>query len=252
MGSLIGSQFRNALAMRLNGTNQYGWVNNPTFKGNTTGCFSFWVKLDALFGSNNVDTLFSMGVNDAGNNTLLIIGVRRASTTGTNTYLSIQVQTTHGGTINGCSGTTTPMVAGAWMYCEVESTGTAWAMRINNVAQTMTQWVGVSNTGDWLGDLSGASHRFTIGTHYVSNAIGTTYFAGVLDEISYFDRTLTGPESTLLYNGGTPTNPYRAQFGSAWKSWWRCGDSRDTTSILYDEIGTNNITLVNTPTFVTP
>ena len=29
-------------------------------------------------------------------------------------------------------------------------------------------------------------------------------------------------------------------------------DSRDTNAILYDEIGTNNITLVNTPTLVTP
>ena len=144
------------------------------------------------------------------------------------------------------------MVAGAWMYCEVESTGTAWAMRINNVSQTMTQWIGASNTGDWFGDLSGASHKLTVGTHNVSNTIGSSYFAGVIDEINYFDRTLIGPESLFLYNAGVPLNPYRAGLGSAWKSWWRCGDSRDTNAILYDEIGTNNITLVNTPTFVTP
>ena len=251
MGSLIGSSFRNALAMRLNGTTQYGWVDNPTFKGNTTGCFSFWFKLDALFGSNNVDTLFSMGVNDGANDSTIIIGPRRLTATGSGTYMNIVTRTTNGGTNNGVIGTTTPLVAGAWMYCEVESNGTAWAMRINNVTQTLTAFSG-SNTGDWLGDISGSDHKLVIGNNYNTNALGTSWYAGVLDEICYINRTLTGPESTLLYNAGVPRNPYRAQFGSAWKSWWRCGDSRDTNAILYDEIGTNNIALVNTPTFVTP
>lgn len=250
MGSLIGSQFRNALAMRLNGTNQYGWVNNPTFKTDTAGCFSFWIKLDAVFAANGGQAIIGYGANDAANDAVFLIAVRRTTATGTGTYLAINTRTTHGGTNNGVSGTTTPLAAGAWTYCEIETNGTTWAMRINGVTQTMTAWVG-SNTGDWLGDISGASHKLVIGNHYNSNAIGSTWFAGVLDEINYFSA-ITGPESTLLYNGGTPTNPYRAQFGSAWKSWWRCGDSRDTNAILYDEIGTNNITLVNTPTLVTP
>lgn len=250
MGSLIGSQFRNALAMRLNGTNQYGWVNNPTFKTDTAGCFSFWIKLDAVFAANRGQAIFGYGANDAANDATLLITVRRTTATGTGTYLSINTRTTHGGTNNGVSGTTTPLAAGAWTYCEIETNGTTWAMRINGVTQTMTAWVG-SNTGDWLGDISGASHKMVIGNYYVSNAIGSDWFAGVVDEINYFSA-ITGPQSTLMYNGGTPTNPHRVQFGSAWKSWWRCGDSRDTNAILYDEIGTNNITLVNTPTFVTP
>jgi len=252
MGSLIGSSFRNALAMDMNGTTQYGYVNNPTFKANTTGCFSFWFKLDALFGSDGIQTFFSLGVNSVSNNSAMLIGVRRNSATGTGTYLSIQARTTNGGTTNGYSGTTTPLVAGSWMYAEVESNGTSWAMRVNNVSQTMTNWFGTTNTGDWLGDISGSDHKLTVGNNYVSNALGPSWFAGVLDEINYFDRTLIGPESLLLYNAGVPRNPYRLYAGSNWKSWWRCGDSRDTNAILYDEIGTNNITLVNTPTLVTP
>jgi len=254
MGSLIGSQFRNALAMRLNGTNQCGWVDNPSFKTDTSGCFSFWIKLDAVLAANGVQTIIGCGANDAANDAAILIGVRRVTATGTGTYLAINTRTTHGGTNNGVSGTTTPLAAGAWTYCEIETNGTTWAMRINGVTQTMTAWVG-SNTGDWLGDISGASHKMVIGNNYNSNAISSYWFAGVVDEISYFDRTLTGPESTLLYNGGTPTNPHRVQFGSAWKSWWRCGDSRDTNAILYDEIGNgNDFTLVNmdASNYITP
>lgn len=250
MGSLIGSSFRNALAMRLNGTNQYGWVNNPTFKADTSGCFSFWFKLDALFGSDGVYAIIGYGVNDVANNSTFLIGARRNIHTGTNTYLSILTRTTHGGTNNGVSGTTTPLAAGAWTYCEIETNGTTWSMRVNGVTQTIAAWIG-SNTGDWLGDLSGSDHRLVVGNNYNSNALTSAWFAGVVDEINYFSA-ITGPQSTLMYNGSTATNPHRAQFGSAWKSWWRCGDSRDTNAILYDEIGTNNITLVNTPTLVTP
>ncbi len=245
------ARYSNLWALRLNGTNQYGWMNNPTFKTDTSGCFSFWFKLDALFGANGFQTIIGYGVNNGANNSTITIGPRRLTATGSGTYMNIVTRTTHGGTNNGVIGTTTPLVAGAWMYCEVESNGTAWAMRINNVTQTLTAFIG-SNTGDWLGDISGSDHKLVIGNNYNANALGTSWFAGVVDEINYINRTLTGPESTILYNGGTPRNASRIGLGTALKEWWRMGDRGDTTSNVIGRINANNLTLVNTPTLVTP
>ncbi len=245
------ARYSNLWALRLNGTTQYGYVNNPTFKTNTSGCFSFWFKLDALFGANGFQTIIGYGVNNGANDSTITIGPRRITTTGSGTYMNIVTRTTNGGTNNGVIGTTTPLVAGAWMYCEVESNGTAWAMRINNITQTLTAFIG-SNTGDWLGDISGSDHKLLIGNNYNANTLGTSWFAGVLDEINYFNRTMTGPESTLLYNGGTPRNVSRIGLGTALKEWWRMGDRGDTTSNIIGRINANNLALVNTPTLVTP
>jgi hypothetical protein len=80
--------------MRLNGTNQYGWVDNPSFKTNTSGCFSFWFKLDALLGANSARIVIGYGVNDVANNSVFLIGARRTTATGTGTYMAINTRTT--------------------------------------------------------------------------------------------------------------------------------------------------------------
>lgn len=40
-------------------------------------------------------------------------------------------------------------------------------------------------------------------------------------------------------------NPHRVGFGADLISWWRFGDSRDSATTIYDEIGSNHLTLVN-------
>ena len=56
---------------------------------------------------------------------------------------------------------------------------------------------------------------------------------------------MTAPEVTEIYNGGVPQNPHKLSFGSEVAAWWRMGDSRDDATTVYDEVGSNDLTLVN-------
>lgn len=246
MGTLIGSTFRNALCSDFNGTDEHAYHDDPSFDANTAGAWSFWVKIDAVFGSDSVDGVIGFGVRDAGNNSQFFIGPRRNAATGTGTYMNITHRPTHNATANGVSAVTTALSAGVWYHVVAQSNGTAWSMYINGTAQTITVWSLGTNTGDWYGDVSGSDHRFAIGANYVSNAIGTAVYAGLVDEVVYLPgRVFTGAEVTEIYNAGVPKNPHRLSMASELTTWYRMGDSRDDATTIYDEIGSNNLTLVN-------
>lgn len=256
MGTLIGSKFLDQKAANFNGTDELVYRDDPSFKGDTAGAWSFWLKLDSLFTGTATQIVICLGVRDAGNDSTFIIGPRRIVTTGANTYMSLLHRATNGGITSSFSATTTAFAAGAWTHVVVQSNGGAWSMYINGVAQTMTNWLGTgSNNGDWYGDISGSDHRFTIGTNYRNNAVQTAYYAGMLDEVVYLNgRAFTAPEITEIYNAGVPKNPHRLSMVSDLETWWRFGDSRDDATTIYDEVSSNNLTLVNmdASNYVTP
>ena len=248
MGSLIApSSFLNQKCADFNGTNEYMYRDDPSFKGDTAGAWSFWVKLDAVFGVNDVDFIFGYGVRSGANDSRFQIGPRRNAATGTSTYMSLIHVSTNGGTIFGYSGTTTALSAGAWTHVIVQSNGTAWSMWINGVSQTMTSFGAAANDGNWYGDVSGTGHRMTIGVQYASNAIGANFYAGLLDEVTYLSgRIFTAGEVASLYNSGTRTNPRKlASIQADLVTWYRMGESRDSATTVFDEVGSNDLTLVN-------
>ena len=128
------------------------------------------------------------------------------------------------------------------------------AQRIIGVAQD----VGDQEFGEQAndGDVSGTDHRLAVGVQYASNAIGANFYAGLLDEVVYLSgRVFTSGEVASLYNSGTRTNPHRiSSIQSDIRVWWRMGDSRDSATTVFDEIGSNNLTLVNMDgsNYVTP
>jgi len=259
MGSLIGSSFRNALAMRLNGTTQYGYRDDPSFKANAAGAFSLWLRPTTVLTSNRRKGIIGMGPNDAANNSFFWLSQRYQSNITPTQRLDITTRATHGGNAHFQLGSTS-LVAGSLYHIVGQSNGSTTSIYVNGVAETITSYLNnfvdppnaSYNNGQWLGSISGANKRLTFGCEWFTNAILNPGDENI-DEVNYFDRALTGAEITALYNGGVPNNPYSIpSLLPNWKTWLRCGDSRDTNAILYDEIGTNNITLVNTPTFVTP
>lgn len=252
--AIASARFTDLKAISLDGSTQNVYVNNPSFKSETSGCISFWYKPTTLLtGTDTSHTIIGLGVSDAGNNSYLSIRQRVILFVHpTNNYISIIHRTTNGGATNQIAFSTTALTIGAWHHISIMSSGTSWSARVNDVSQAVTVIVG-SNTGDWFGDVSGSDHRMTFGGAWIANAMnGTQYNACTLDETIYVNRTLTAPENTALYNAGAPRTVRGLGLGTALKSWWRMGDRGDTSSLILDRIGTNHLTTVGSPTFVTP
>ena len=246
--SIRGSRFYNQKCADFNGTNEYMYRDDPSFKADTAGAWSFWVKLDAVFGSDNNDVVIGYGVQSGANNAEMFLGPRRNANTGSETFMAITHRATNAGTIGGYSGTTTALTAGVWYHIVVESNGSAWSMWVDGVSQTMTRWDGfaTANNGNWYGDVSGVNHRLSVGTRFMSNAFGPNFYAGLLDEVTYLSgRAMTSPEVAEIYNGGTPKDPRGLSFATELEAIYRMGDSGDTASTVLDRAVSNDLTLVN-------
>jgi hypothetical protein len=255
MGTLIGSTLRDVLCTEFNGSTQYGYVDNPTWKGDTQGCFALWYRPTTVLAAGGAKVVVSYGVKDAGNNSLFRIEQRHnASVLISPTYrnrpiASVIARTTNAGVINSAYGDHI-FTAATWVLWVVQSNGSAWTHYINGVSVGGTNWIPSSaNTGDWLGDISGSDHRLTVGAGFSSNAL-SAYDDNRTNELIYFRRPLTSGEQTSLYNGGTPRNPREVVTGSDIGSWWQMGDANDTNALIYDRVGSNDLILVNTPSIV--
>ena len=124
-------------------------------------------------------------------------------------------------------------------------------MSYNGSPLTITGIFGSSvNTGDWLGDISGSDHRLIFGAQFVSNA--ATFFGDQRqNQVLYVNRPITGSEVTEWHNGGDMLNPNRLSFRPDIVSWWQMGEPPDVAATtIFDRIGSNHLTTVNTPTFV--
>jgi hypothetical protein len=238
-------------AAQFNGTDEYAYVDNPSFKADTIGAFSLWFRAATLLGANGAKTILGYGVKDAGNNAQWNLRQRRSAVTSNQNRFSVVTRPTHNGTVSTVNGGTS-MAATTWYHVVFQSNGTGWNVYVNGVAETLSV-EGGSDTGDWLGDLSGSDHRLSFAANFIANA-SSGYNDCRQNEIGYVSgRVLTAGEITSLYNSGTPRNP-RKVLGSDLTSWWRMGDSRDDATTIYDEVGSNNLTLVNmdASNYVTP
>lgn len=250
MGTIRGSVFRDAFAANFNGTDEYAYVDDPTFKANTQGCFAFWYRPATVLSASGVRSVLSFGTTSGANNSRVGLIQRYNGSAFINaTYRrqpipDVTCRITHNGTVNSGYGNHifTAATTVLWIW---QSNGTAWQHGINGSLITTTAWQsGGTNTGDWLGDMSGTNHRLAFGTLWEANA-ASLYSNHRHNECIYINRPLTAGEVTELYHAGVTRNPNRFSFRSDIQSWWRFGDSRDTGSTIYDEIGSNNLTTVN-------
>lgn len=247
MGSLIApSSFLNQKCADFNGTDEYMYRDDPSFKSDNAGGFSMWVRLDTLLGANGSRIIAGYGVNSGANDAMWSLRqFRNAGLPTTSNYFAVLVRATHAGTTNILAATTTTLSTGVWYHVVVETNGTTTSFYVNGVSQTVTVLVG-TNAGTWLGDIAGTNHRLTVGCGWVANATNLP-FPGDIDEITYLSgRVFTSGEVSSLNNSGTRTNPRKlASIQADLETWYRMGESRDSATTVFDEIGSNDLTLVN-------
>lgn len=246
MGSLIApSSFLNTKCAEFNGTNEYMYVDNPSFATDNAGAFCMWITPTTVLTTNGVKSTVAF-VPIGSTNAYLFFGQRWNSSAGSANRICVGSQFA-GGTLASDTVGTTAVAAATRYSLVVQSNGSAWSIYLNGSLLSLTNWLtlGGANPGTWLGDMPTSSRRLSFGAR-IGNTSPTAYSDVKLDEAIYVTgRALTGAEVTEWHNSGVSINPHRLSFRTDIASWWRMGDSRDSATTVFDEIGSNDLTLVN-------
>ncbi|MEY2933500.1 MAG: hypothetical protein RL033_4249, partial [Pseudomonadota bacterium] len=98
---------------------------------------------------------------------------------------------------------------------------------------------GTPNTSNTSGLLvSGAT--LEIGRN---NALGDGHYSGLLDELAFYNRPLTGSEALAIYGSGSPGDLLSLSTGGNLLDWWHLGEF-DTPPVLLDAVGQRPLTMV--------
>lgn len=151
---------------------------------------------------------------------------------------------------------------GTWSYTLNNGQWYHLALAVNlasGKAELYVNGVSQSQTGSTIGTISARNQNFDIAVHdtpYVSSQTAT--YPGKIDEIALWDTQLSAADVTSIYNSGVPNNlqsasSYDTDRTSNLLHWWRMGDGTEAASgsTVYDEQGTADATLYNSPTFST-
>ncbi len=142
---------------------------------------------------------------------------------------------------NGGPGGSAILPTGSWSHVAVVFTNkTTAGLYVNGAAISMN-----SVSSSLTGSISN-TNKFTVGSGFGTNP-GYEY-NGKIDEVSFWDKALSGSDVSDIYNSGTPTD---LTGSSDLVSWWRFGDdmSDDLTSgsgQITDQVGSNNLIPHNT------
>jgi hypothetical protein len=231
----IVANFTNLYSFFFDGVNES--LNNDStnsdigFDKNNAFSYSFWAKFDTL----GVEQLFISRPNDIANQT--IIGVGILSTNAIRFRLGLW-----GGTTNRKQITTNAFTAATntWYNITVTYDGsdTVAGMKIyiDSVNQSVTTATGTLPT-------TINYSRIRIGARY-----GGNFLNGNMDEVSVWNKALSGAEITELYNSGVPSNLNTHSAVTNLKAWWRMGDGATfggANWTIPDEIGTNDLISIN-------
>lgn len=162
----------------FNGSTGYAQLSNMRDTASSTWTISGWFKTSAVGGQ---QLLFIL--SNPADNQSVIVDVNRSSG-------KISIATYR--TVTKFVSSTKNVNDGAWHWFAYTKTGTSAVLYLDNPASAHR-----SGSVDNVATFSDGA-KYNLGRHFG----GTQYYDGALDEFGFWDRVLTIPELTELYNAG--------------------------------------------------
>lgn len=234
-GTPTASAFTNTNSLLLDGSNDYAVmpqsVTGP-FSKNSGQPFSIsmWIKPAALSGQQCLwdcrESINGAGYSVTLNGSGQIEVLYQGSSSGTLTCTTIPT-----------------LSAGNWAHvCVTKSNSPNSGTFLIYLDGAL---VAVTRTGTTINGGFSMSNNLILGARGADTA-SQRYFAGHIDEVSFWDDDLTAAEVEEIYNLGSPADlNLHSAAGANLVSWWRCGDASDTSLIMFDQIGNADFSLVN-------
>jgi hypothetical protein len=232
------STFTNTYSVSFDGTNDYVTAS-PVTPTAQQGTISGWIKVPS---------------SHSGHMPVVTWSILSASNTFQDrlTVRNGQIRYYHQDTSNGVDivqGGTTGLFDNTWHHVAVVCNGSSYALYLDGSAETVSVVTG-SNSGKWIGDMTGTYEVTEIGaSRRNASAGGSDYGTGLLDEVAIWDSALSSSDISSIYNSGV-ANDISSLSPSGW---WRMGDNDGGTGTTITDQGSggNNGTLTNGPTFST-
>lgn len=230
-------------AVQYDGSSQYGYKTNPSFRTDTAGAFSFWFRLPELLPSPGNIPLFRLVSEDSGSDAGYFFVVRRHSgyADPTENYLDIVYRGTDGATPIAKSGSTA-LAANSWYNAVTDSAGKIYVNSAEEVYQRWNLSFPLYTTG-WFGGVTATNKAAVIASNRLAGVVTNYGKVDVNDMIYLPGRVFTSTEVSEIYSKGMGADFESLSMYSELASVWPFdGDGNDIK-------GSNSLTMVGSPTY---
>ena len=225
MGSTLATN-ANTYCLDFDGTADYLYYNTPAWNSaDSQGTIVAWIYNDDVSGDEAI-----FGSSDTASATTYLQFLMDSN--------KISIQQDSGDTTADISGGTT-LSAATWYMVAVTSTGSAYALYVNGIAETLTVNTGANN-GDWFSDTSSAA-RDNIAIGVRKDDTPDLFFNGRIAQVGVWGGSssstgvLTAAQIADLHSAGAAAN-------------WNIAQGADYTTtqvgelVGYWTVGNNNLT----------
>lgn len=191
----------NDQALRLDGVSQLAYRNNPSFRGNTAGAISMWVRVNALLPSTGVADIISCSNSASGATETLVFGLRRhpGFPDPSATYIGLTQYAQGSSGLLGMAYAPTPASTGGVDHYVFGSSGKVY---LNSVLQSTIRPAGSAPGTVWFGDISGSNRDLAIGGRRIGGTPGMFSQVDVLEVLYLPNRVFTGTEVSEIHGKG--------------------------------------------------